>query len=52
MEFLLPKEQLKGLSEEDQKAVKDEAFNQFLLGSISSNADLSDMYSSIEIKSI
>jgi hypothetical protein len=48
MEFLLPKEQLKGLSEEDQKAVKDEAFNQFLLGSIFGGGGISTGYQAVQ----
>jgi len=48
MEFLLPKEQLKGLSEEDQKAAKDEAFNQFLLGSIFGGGGISTGYQAVQ----
>jgi hypothetical protein len=48
MEFLLPKEQLKGLSPEDQKAVKDEAFNQFLLGSIFGGGGISTGYQAVQ----
>lgn len=48
MQFLLPKEQLKGLSEEDQKAVKDEAFNQFLLGSIFGGGGISTGYQAVQ----
>jgi hypothetical protein len=48
MEFLLPKEQLKGLSEEDQKAVKDEAFNQFLLGSIFGGNGIASGYQAVQ----
>lgn len=48
MEFLLPKDQLKGLSEEDQKAVKDEAFNQFLLGSIFGGGGISTGYQAVQ----
>ena len=48
MEFLLPKGQLKGLSEEDQKAAKDEAFNQFLLGSIFGGGGISTGYQAVQ----
>lgn len=48
MEFLLPKEQLKGLSAEDQKAVKDEAFNQFLLGSIFGGGGIATGYQAVQ----
>jgi hypothetical protein len=48
MEFLLPKEQLKGLSPEDQKAVKDEAFNQFLLGSIFGGGGIATGYQAVQ----
>ena len=48
MEFLLPKEQLKGLSEADQKAVKDEAFNQFLLGSIFGGGGIATGYQAVQ----
>jgi hypothetical protein len=48
MEFLLPKEQLKGLSKEDQKAVKDEAFNQFLLGSIFGGNGIASGYQAVQ----
>ena len=48
MDFLLPKEQLKGLSEEDQKAVKDEAFNQFLLGSIFGGNGIASGYQAVQ----
>jgi hypothetical protein len=48
MEFLLPKEQLKGLSEEDQKAVKDEALNQFLLGSIFGGGGIATGYQAVQ----
>jgi hypothetical protein len=48
MDFLLPKAQLKGLSEEDQKAVKDEAFNQFLLGSIFGGKGIASGYQAVQ----
>jgi hypothetical protein len=48
MEFLLPKEQLKGLSPEEQKAVKDEAFNQFLLGSIFGGGGIATGYQAVQ----
>lgn len=48
MDFLLPKEQLKGLSEEDQKAVKDEAFKQFLLGSIFGGGGIATGYQAVQ----
>jgi predicted exporter len=48
MEFLLPKEQLKGLSAEDQKAAKDEAFNQFLLGSIFGGQGIASGYQAVQ----
>ena len=48
MEFLLPKGQLKGLSEEDQKAAKEEAFNQFLLGSIFGGGGISTGYQAVQ----
>ena len=48
MDFLLPKEQLKGLSEADQKAVKDEAFNQFLLGSIFGGGGIATGYQAVQ----
>jgi len=48
MEFLLPKGQLKGLSEEDQKAAKDEAFNQFLLGSIFGGGGIATGYQAVQ----
>ena len=48
MEFLLPKEQLKGLSAEEQKAVKDEAFNQFLLGSIFGGGGIATGYQAVQ----
>jgi len=48
MEFLLPKEQLKGLSEEEQKAVKDDAFKQFLLGSIFGGGGISTGYQAVQ----
>jgi hypothetical protein len=48
MDFLLPKEQLKGLSPEDQKAVKDEAFNQFLLGSIFGGGGIATGYQAVQ----
>ena len=48
MEFLLPKGQLKGLSEEDQKAAKDEALNQFLLGSIFGGGGIATGYQAVQ----
>ena len=48
MEFLLPKEQLKGLSPEEQKAVKDDAFNQFLLGSIFGGGGIATGYQAVQ----
>jgi hypothetical protein len=48
MEFLLPKEQLKGLSPEDQKAVKDDALNQFLLGSIFGGGGIATGYQAVQ----
>jgi hypothetical protein len=48
MEFLLPKGQLQGLSAEDQKAAKDEAFNQFLLGSIFGGGGISTGYQAVQ----
>jgi hypothetical protein len=48
MEFLLPKDQLQGLSAEDQKAAKDEAFNQFLLGSIFGGGGISTGYQAVQ----
>lgn len=48
MDFLLPKEQLKGLSEEDQKAVKDEALNQFILGSIFGGQGIASGYQAVQ----
>lgn len=48
MEFLLPKGQLKGLSEEDQKIAKDEALNQFLLGSIFGGGGISTGYQAVQ----
>jgi len=48
MEFLLPKEQLKSLSEEDQKAVKGEALNQFLLGSIFGGQGIASGYQAVQ----
>jgi hypothetical protein len=48
MDFLLPKEQLKGLSEEDQKAVKDDALKQFLLGSIFGGGGIATGYQAVQ----
>jgi hypothetical protein len=48
MDFLLPKAQLKGLSEEEQKTVKDEAFNQFLLGSIFGGKGIASGYQAVQ----
>ncbi len=48
MEFLIPKEQLKGLSEEEQKAVKDEALSQFLLGSIFGGQGIASGYQAVQ----
>jgi len=48
MEFLLPKEQLKGLSPEDQKAVRDDALNQFLLGSIFGGGGIATGYQAVQ----
>jgi len=48
MEFLLPKEQLKGLSPEEQKAVKDDALNQFLLGSIFGGGGIATGYQAVQ----
>jgi hypothetical protein len=48
MEFLLPKEQLKGLTEEEQKSVKDEALNQFLLGSIFGGGGIATGYQAVQ----
>jgi len=48
MEFLLPKGQLQGLSAEDQKAARDEAFNQFLLGSIFGGGGISTGYQAVQ----
>ena len=48
MEFLLPKEQLKGLTPEEQKAVKDDAFNQFLLGSIFGGGGIATGYQAVQ----
>lgn len=48
MEFLIPKEQLKGLSQEEQKAVKDEALSQFLLGSIFGGQGIASGYQAVQ----
>jgi hypothetical protein len=48
MEYLLPKEQLKGLTEEEQKSVKDEALNQFLLGSIFGGGGIATGYQAVQ----
>jgi len=48
MEFLLPKEQLKGLPPEEQKAVKDDALNQFLLGSIFGGGGIATGYQAVQ----
>jgi hypothetical protein len=48
MEFLLPKEQLKGLTPEEQKAVKDDALNQFLLGSIFGGGGIATGYQAVQ----
>ena len=48
MEFLLDKAALKGLSEEDQKAVKEQAFNQFLLGSVFGGRGIASGYDAVQ----
>jgi hypothetical protein len=48
MEFLLNKESLKGLSQEDQAAVKDQALGQFLLGSIFGGQGIASGYQAVQ----
>ena len=48
MEFLLNKEALKGLSEADQAAVKDQALGQFLLGSIFGGQGIASGYQAVQ----
>jgi hypothetical protein len=48
MEFLLDKAALKGLSEEDQQAVKDQALNQFLLGSVFGGKGIASGYEAVQ----
>ena len=48
MELLLNKQALKGLSEEDQAAVKDQALGQFLLGSIFGGQGIASGYQAVQ----
>jgi len=48
MEFLLDKNALKGLSVEEQQTVKDQALNQFLLGSIFGGGGIATGYQAVQ----
>jgi hypothetical protein len=48
MDFLLDKAALKGLSEEDQKYVKDEALSKFLLGSVFGGRGIASGYEAVQ----
>jgi len=48
MEFLLDKNALKGLSAEEQQTVKDQALNQFLLGSVFGGGGIATGYQAVQ----